>query len=456
MSEQRQSRLEQFIAAPRRAVWVLAAPMIAGMLVHTVYVLVDTAFIAWTGEHAMAAITIVFPLLFVLFAITNGIGTAVTALVAQAIGRGDHAEADRVAGSGLLLALIAGALLGVGGLATGEPMLRLMGARGAALGAARDYFAWLSVGVPLFFIGTTLRSILTGEGDSRTPMVIMALATVVNLGLDALLILGLGLGIRGAAVATLASQAAALAVFAHVVLVRRRTTVRVRARQLRLHGPLLRGLLTIGLPATGQQLVMAFGMALFNRVIAHFGLTAVATYGAASKVDMIVAMPIMGLAGAAVALIGMFAGAGRVDLVRSTALYTFRWAVTIAVVVGAAGYLASRPIIGIFVDSPEALAMGRTYLGYMLVAYPMMAIGISSGRIFQGLGHGVPSLVLTLLRVLLVGVPAAFVAVYLLQMPITAVWSAMVAGGACSTALAIFWLHRVIWRRDPTLRARTA
>jgi Na+-driven multidrug efflux pump len=199
--------------------------------------------------------------------------------------------------------------------------------------------------------------------------------------------------------------------------------------------------------------VMSVGGLLFNRLLATFGEIEVAAYGAANKVDMIVALPILGLAGAAVSVVGMFAGAGRIDLVRSTALYTYRWAVLLASLIGVAAFLGSQHLLRLFTDNAQALAIGRTYLGFMVLAYPMMAFGMISGRLLQGIGHGVPSLVITSIRVLIVGIPLAYTAVLLLDAPIEAVWVSALAGGLCSTLLAFWWVRRLVWRADPTARA---
>jgi Na+-driven multidrug efflux pump len=149
----------------------------------------------------------------------------------------------------------------------------------------------------------------------------------------------------------------------------------------------------------------------------------------------------------------MFAGARRADLVRSTALYAFRWALILAVVIGVGAYLLSGPVIRIFIREPVAIDIGRTYLGFMLFAYPLMAFGITSGRVLQGIGYGVPSLIITALRVLVVTIPAAYAAVYLFDAPIEAVWASVIAGGSCSTVLAVLWIRKLVWREDPTLRA---
>lgn len=451
-----QNRVTEILANPRRGLWSLAVPMIAGMSVHTLYMIVDFAFIGQVSDEAVAGVTIVGPLFFVIIALLNGMGIAVTALVAQALGRDDREEASRLASSSLGVALALGLIFAAAGVLGGRALLRLAGARGGVLEAAWAYFQIIAITVPGFFVSGALRAVLTGEGDAKTPMVVMALSTVINLSLDALFILGLGWGVRGAAIATALAQVFSLACFAWLMLWRRRSVVTIHGSALGPHGPLLEGLLKIGLPATAGQLIMAAGAAANNRLLTVFGEYALAGYGAASRVDMIVAMPIFGLAGAAVTLIGMFAGAGRPDLVRWTALYTYRWVIALAVVVGLAAWLASVHIMRIFVDDEAAVAVGRHYLLFMLAMYPMMAFGMTTGRLLQGLGHGLPSLVITTVRVLAIGVPVAYVAVYVFDAPLEAVWASLILGGLASTTISVVWVRRLLWGQDPTLRARAA
>jgi Na+-driven multidrug efflux pump len=212
-------------------------------------------------------------------------------------------------------------------------------------------------------------------------------------------------------------------------------------------------LAALGVPTSAGMMVMSIGAIAMNRVIREFGDVAVAAYGAANKVDMIVGMPIFGLAAATVAVIGMFAGAGRIDLVRSTALYAYRWALILAVSIGATAYLASDLVLMIFIRDVEALDIGRTYLGFMIFAYPMMAIGMTTGRLLQGLGHGIPSLIITAVRVLVIAVPAAYLSVYWLSLPIESIWSSMLLSGLSASVIALIWVRQLVWKRDPTSRA---
>ena len=448
------TRLDEFIAAPRRAVWTMAVPMMAGTAVHTVYVIVDTAFIGTLGTEALAAVTFVGPVLFVMFTLTMGLATAVTALVAQAVGRRDEGGGDVVAGNALSIGLAMGIGLCVSGLLLGKDLLGVLGADGATRDMAWEYFSVFCLTVPFFFLGATLRSVLTGEGDARTPTVIMAAATIINLGLDALFIFGLEWGLRGAALATAASQLFSLLAY-WVLLARRRDAfVKFRIAALLPSSSVLWRLGRLGVPTAAGMFVMSVGGIAFNRVLSEFGEVSVAAYGAASKVDMIVGMPIFGLGSAAVSIIGMFAGAGRADLIRSTALYTYRWALTMAFVIGGAAFLTADWTLRVFTRDAEALATGHTYLGFMLFAYPMMAVGMTTGRLLQGLGHGVPSLIITTARVLLVSVPVAYCAVFLLDGPLESIWMGMLMGGTVSTIISFFWVRHLVWKRDPTERAQ--
>lgn len=449
-------RLQQFLDAPTRALWTMAIPMIAGMAVHTMYIVADTAFIGTLGTDALAAATFVAPLFFLMVALTMGLGTAVTALVAQAVGRGDEASADAAAGTAISSGIVLGIVFGGAGLLAGPWMLEKLGAEGRVGEMGWEYFQVLALFMPLFFVSAVLRSILTGEGDAKTPMIVLGVSTVANIGLDALFIFGFGMGLRGAAVATVLAVMISVSSFSVLLLRRKSAFVRLRVSALMPSRADVAALFGLAVPIAGSMIVMSAGTMLYNRILADFGSVAVAAFGAASKVDMIVVLPIFGLSGAAVTVVGMFAGAGRSDLVRSTALYTYRWAITIAAVIGGGAFLMSDGILRIFTSDPDALAIGTTYLGYMIFAYPMMAVGMTTGRLLQGLGHGFPAMFLTTLRVLLVGVPVAYLAVNVFDQSIEGVWIGILSGGACATVAAFLMVRQLMWRSDPTLKAVAA
>ncbi len=452
----RTDRLQEFLDAPKRALWTMALPMMAGMTVQTLYIVADTAFIGSLGTDELAAATFVAPLFFLMIALTMGIGTAVTALVAQSVGRGDTRGADAAAGTAISSGLFLGFVFGGIGLASGRWILAAMGAEGRVVDLGWEYFQVLAAFMPLFFVSAVLRSILTGEGDAKTPMIVLAIATLVNIVLDALFILVLGMGLRGAAIATAVAVVISVSVFSVLLLRRKSAFVRLSVSTLVPLRKVLVQLYSLAIPIAASMGVMSAGGMLYNLILADFGSVAVAAFGAASKVDMIVVLPIFGLSGAAVTVVGMFAGAGRGDLVRSTALYTYRWAISLAAVIGGVAFLTSGSILRVFTSDPTALAIGSTYLGFMIFVYPMMAVGMTTGRLLQGLGHGFPALFITTLRVLLVGVPVAWLAVNVFDQSIRGVWIGILVGGVFATICSILMVRQLMWRSDPTLKAVAA
>ena len=441
------NKVDEFIKSPKKAVWTLAVPMMAGFTAHALYIIVDTAFIGQLGPMALAAVTFVGALFFTAIALGIGFATGVTATVANAVGARDIDRAGLLASNALGLGLMIGLGFAVFGLTFGQKIIPMLGAEGESASLAWDYFQILCVAMPFTFVSMAIRAVLTGEGDAKTPMTVVIISTVLNGVLDPIFIFTLDFGIRGAAIATFIAQLFSLTTFVYIAFIKKRSLVRFHLPSMMPRWSLIGPIVKIGLPSATGQLVMAIGSGLINRLLAVFGQTAVAGYGAGSKVDMIVALPVLGLASATVGVVGMFSGADRFDLVRRTTLYTYKWVLTFSLVLGLLAFLSSDLIIGMFTKDPNSIHIGKTYLRYMLFAYPLMAFGMTSGRILQGLGFGMPSLIITLVRVLLIGVTAAYVAVLFFHAPVESVWISMIGGGLVANVLSIYWIRKNIWKR---------
>ena len=227
------SRLKEFMSAPNRAVWRLATPMMLGMVVHMAYMIVDTAFIGHLGREALAAATFVGPLFFFIIALISGLTTATTALVAQSIGRRDYQGAERVAGGAVFIGLVGGVVFAGALFYSGPHILRALGAGGESARLAWSYFRIVSLGMVLFFFSAALRAVLTGEGDTRTPVIVMIIASFINGGLDPVFIFVLDMGIAGAAVATLCAQVFTTLVLGYLLFVRRRSVVKLELKNIR-------------------------------------------------------------------------------------------------------------------------------------------------------------------------------------------------------------------------------
>ncbi|HEY3351941.1 MAG TPA: MATE family efflux transporter [Polyangia bacterium] len=446
-------RLDEFLARPRRAVWTVSAPMMAGMMLQVAFLVVETAFIGRLGETALAAMTLLFPLIFTIIAIINGVGTGITALIAQAIGRRDLVAAERIGGTAIAFGVILGLGFTAIGLGVGPRLVTHLGGTPTAAALAWSYFAVIALSAPLLFVGAFLRFLLFGEGDSRTPTVVMIAATLAQVGLDWLFIFRLGLGLRGAALAGAVAQSGMTAVMLYLLLVRRRNLVKLHWRALVPAWSTVRAVLAVGVPNSITQLLIAFGALLLNLAVASFGDAALAAFGVGTRVDQVAMMPVVGLASGSVSVIGMFAGAGRADLVRATSSYAIRWAVLIAGGIGVCAFAASVPFMRIFTANATTITVGRHYLMFMVFVYPLMAVVMMVARILLGLNYPNLSLLIVAVRHLALALPIAYVSVYVFHAPIDGVWWGLLIGTAGAMVVAVALLRRIVWRQDPTLRA---
>jgi MATE family, multidrug efflux pump len=436
----RSSRLEGFLENPRRALWRLAVPMMIGMSLQTAYMLADLFFVGRLSPDALAAVAFNMPLVFLGLGLVFGLGSGVTAVIARAIGSGDKRLADASAEHALALGLVVSALLTLVAFVWGKELLATLGVSTELMPLAWDYFSVIAAGYVFVVMSTIFRSILAGEGDMRTPMMIQGAGTLLNIGLDPIFIFTLGLGVKGAALATVISQAVPAAVFVYFLFFRDHAYVTFDLASFRFSPAILRDTVRIGAPASFSFLVMAIGGAVFNRILVEFSESAVAAYQVGTRIDYVYMLPVISISASLVTLVGMFHGAKRGDLVRATVTYALTRSIAISVLVGVLFFLLAPDLFAGFSDSSDIVGYGVSYLRFGVFSYPFIALVMLTGRVLQGLGRGVPMLVLSLLRVVLFSAPAAFVFVFWMNEPVTWVWSAIVGGAIVTALVAGFWL----------------
>ena len=443
-SSEKSSRLEEFIANPERAVWKLSLPMMMGMALQILYNVTDLVFVGRLGGDAVAALTFNMPIVFLAIGITFGLGTGATSVIARFIGSGDKSLADNAAEHSILIGLGIGLLIVIGALAFKYQILAHLGATDEVLDLAVDYFQVTVPGFIFWILNVGFRSVMAGEGDTRTPMTFQGVGVILNIILDPVLIFWAGLGVAGAAWATVASQFVVLLAFLFYVFVRKGTFLRLSFRDFAPSVKIARDILRIGIPASAAILIMAVGGMCFNRIVSAFGSEAVAGFGVGGRVDSIYFLPTFAFASSQVTLVGMYLGAGRVDLIKRTMAYTMRVAQSMSIGFAVLFYVFAPQICAVFTNEPRIIEVAVSYIRVIVFAFPFVTIGVICGRAFQGLGHGIPSLILTSLRVVLISVPLAVVLTRIFDYGLTAVWVALPLSAAISSLLALAWIRRKI------------
>ena len=448
LGRKEESRLNIFLSNPSRALWSLALPIMAGMGIQTFYNIVDMIFIGRLGGEAIAGIAFNMPLFFLALGLTMGLGTGVTSSIARFIGKNDKSGADNCAEHAIAIALLISLLLSIVIIIFGKKILFFFGASGTILSLAWDYLQVMCIGLPFMVFSGFFRSILAGEGDMKFPMMVAGLGTVLNIILDPIFIfdldnfggIGFGLGIKGAAIATVISQCIVFSVFIYMLFVKEHAYITFRIKDFSPSRAITWDIIKVGLPASLSMIVMAVGQGVFNRILIYFSADTVAAYQVAGRIDMLVFLPIFSIAAALTTLVGMFYGSKKYEILRYTVKYGIISAFSITVIMSILLYVFAHNIVGFFTSEDTIINVAVTFLRLFAFVYPLIAVGITTGRVLQGLGKGLPVLVITIIRVLGVSAPLALIFVYTMGKPVEWVWYAMMISTGVAFLIACYWL----------------
>lgn len=372
-----------------RLIRKLAVPASVGYVFNTLYNVVDTYFAGELSTEALAALSLSFPVFFLIIATGSGLSQGATVLIANALGEGDSERARRLAAQALGGALACGVLVTVVGTLAAPPLFRLLGADTPTyLGLCLEYMHTILYGAMFFLLTFTLNGILTATGDTVSFRNVLIIGCLANVGLDPLLMFGWGpippFGIRGLALATVMIQACA-AVYLGLRLLRSRLGSGLRAAFFRPRLDLLRALSREGLPAGLNMFGVALGIFVITWFIARFSPKAVAAYGVAIRVEQLALLPTIGLNVATLTLIGQNNGAGLVGRIRETYRKAMLYGCAM-MVVGGTLLLPSAPfLVRIFSDDPEVVRIGVQYLfmaSFALCSYVVLFVTSSA---LQGL-----------------------------------------------------------------------
>jgi len=427
----------------------LAWPMLVTALLQNAQSLIDLYWVGALGSEAMASVAMGGTVLMVLFPMVMGVSTGTVALVSRAIGAGRPDEAGAAAGQSLLLALLLGFASGLVGWFVADPMLGLLGASPHVVESGGGYLRISLTGsftVFMLFIGNAA---MQGAGDARTPMLVMASANLLNIMLDPIFIFGAwpvpGLGVRGAALATVLSQASAAAVAARM-LFGRRSRLKVHPSQCRLDLALGWRILRIGIPGSGQMLSRSLMGLVMMRIVAGCGTAAVAAYGLGLRIHMIVLMPAFALGGAAATLVGQNLGAGQPERARRSAWLASGIDAAFMAFAAVVLVLFAADVLSFFNREHEVIRVGARYLRIVSPSYVFAALGIVLGRGLQGAGDTMAPMVITIVTLWGLQVPLAVLFSRLWTPATHGIWYAIALAMAVQGLLVTAWFETGRWK----------
>lgn len=388
----------------------LAAPMAAGMIFQTMYVLIDLYFVSQLGDSAIAGVGAAANVQFVVLAMTQMLSVGTMVLISHAVGRKDQADANIVFNQSVLLAMVCASITLIGGYSLTPLYMRQVGADAATVEAGITYLRYYLPGLALQFAMVTMSAALRGTGITKPTMVVQVLAVVLNAMLAPLLIAGWGTGRPlGVAGAGLASSIAIAAGNAMLLFYFARKTKYVSFDAAYFHARLdqWKRILKIGLPAGGEFALMSVFIGMNYFIIRDFGAHAQAGYSIGSRVMQSIFLPAMAIAFAAAPVAGQNVGAGKPERARETfakaSMIGTALMFTLTII---CQFRAEWFLLPFATKDPEVLRVGSEFLQIISLNFIASGIIFTCSGMFQALGNTVPSLLSSASRLITFAGPA--------------------------------------------------
>jgi putative MATE family efflux protein len=434
---------------PKKAILKLSGPLIIAMVLMTTYNLVDAIWVSGLGGNALAAVGFVTPLFMILVGLSNGLGAGATSAISRCIGNRNHKGVNNTAMHTLVVTIIVSALLTLLLEIFLHPLLSALGA-GQTINLAMSYGQITFAGTILMLFTGAAYGILRSEGDTKRTMYAMIISSVVNMILDPILIYMAGWGIAGAAWATLISQAIVSVVIIYWFFRKKDTFATLSWKYFKPNFKVTKSILEVALPASAEFLVMSALTALLNVILVIVaGTNAVAVYSAGWRVVMMAIIPIAAVGTSVITVAGVAYGARKYENLSIAHNYSIKVGMIVAIITSILTFVFAPYISKVFAYSPQTAYLAptiTTFLQVMCLFYIFVPPGLMSSSIFQGVGKGITSLILTILRQLL------FVAIFAYIMAITlnfgqqGVWWGIVAGDIVGSSVAYCWARLYVSR----------
>lgn len=427
-----------------------AAPLIAGNIFQQLYSIVDSIIVGnYLGDTALAAVGVSFPVIFTMISFITGISGGFTIIISQYFGAKDINKVRQTIDTMYIFLFFGAVVISALGVVFSEDIFKLMETPAAVLPEAKAYLQIYFIGIILFFGFNGINSILRGLGDSKTPLVFLIIATLMNIVFDYFFIAILKTDVSGAAWATIIAQGGAF-LTSVLYLNRSHTVISFTTLRLTFNRDIFRKALNIGLPSGFQNTFVSFGMMALFGIVNSFGTAAAAAYSVALRINSLATTPAMNFATALSTFVGQNLGANKPERVRKGLLSTLAMAFGLVSGVTVILIVFKRQLMGLFTDNPEVIAIGAEYLVIVSSFYLIFATMLIFGGVMRGAGDTLIPMFFSLISLWIIRIPVAW---FLSQhIGLTGVWWASPVGWFVGMLASILYYLTGRWKRKVVVK----
>ena len=441
-SSDNSNSVDIMLGNPKRALIGMSIPLIISLLISSLYNLIDAAWVSGLGADALAGVGFFTPIFMILVGFGNGLAAGASFAISKYIGEDNKIKADNASVHSIIIDVVVSVITTIILLVLLVPILNAMGV-GQTIGYATDYGNIIILGSIFIILSNALYGIYRGEGDSTRPMYAMITSAILNMILDPVFIYTFNLGVKGAAIATIISAIFVILILMYWFYIKRDTYLKPYLSNFNFKRDISLDIVKVGIPASIQLLNNAFFAAVFSALLAFLSSTdSVAVYSTGWRIVVIGTTPILAIGTALISVIAANYGAKNYENIKIAHRYAMKISMVFAFAVAILTNVFAGDIASIFASSGSSVRIASeltSFLQWIVIYYPTMAVGVASTYVFQGIGKGITAMFQTIMRETGFTLFFAVLLGVVLNYGVWGAWMGIVLGEIVSNNITLIW-----------------
>ncbi|KEO73530.1 MATE family efflux transporter [Anditalea andensis] len=428
----------------------LAGPIIFANILQTAYQLIDTFWLGRLGADAVAAVSLSFPILFLILALGGGLTLAGTVLVAQHKGADDQHQVNYSSSQTVLVIFFVSLMLSFVGWFVARPMMTIVGAGPEILEDSISYFRVSAIGFVFLFMFFVFQSLMRGIGNVMLPVYVILVTVLLNLVLDPLFIYGFGpvpgFGVAGAAVASVITQGLS-AIAGIYILFKGKNGIKINWSMMRIDWQYIKKMVYLGIPASIEQSTRALAMVMMIIIVTSFGSGVVAAYGIGARILSFVIIPALGFGIATTTLVGQNIGARKIKRAEKVGNLSTQIAFFGLTGIGILLFLFAETLTAFFVpNDPTVIKDGALFIKIMAPSFGLLGVQQILNGVFNGAGFTKASMMISMLSLWVIRFPLAYVLAYKTTLGYEGIWWAFPISNFIAAIVAFSYFKLGYWK----------
>ncbi len=451
MSLDKTEEIDLIVNHPKKAINKLALPIIISNLFMMLNNIIDGIWVAGLGPHPLAAVGFVTPLFLAMVGFANGLGAGSNSLIARYIGAENYEAAGNSAIHSIMLSIIVTVVATILILIILKPLLLIMGA-GEVINETMTYGMIVIGGIFSVFLPAMMAAIFRSQGEIKRASYPLMFTAIINMILDPIFIYVIGWGVGGAAIATVISGTIPMLLMIYWMFYKRDSFLEVKLSEYKTNLGIYRDILVVGIPASLEQFIISFVSILMNYWLTILsGTIAVAAYTATWRLVAIGISPLIGIGVAALTVGGAAYGAKNLVNLKTALNYGVKLGLISSVIICSFLFFFAEPLSFIFSYSADSYVLAPSVVEALrILAFfiLLMPFGVLAGNIFQAMGKGTLSLILTVLRAFILEIIFAWLFAFILNLGAVGVYAGLVVGMAVGSVIGYIYLNYYLRKNE--------